>query len=272
MKILAFSNLHSRVDEFKELMSDIQKEHRLNSFDKIIFLGDYTYYGRKNVEMIEYLLKLKKENENIIFLLGNWEYFMGVLEYSHDTNLKEQYYQFFVQFGQAKALAELQKNTSLYQDWMEEIKKMKNYHVEGDMIFSHAGVDISRWRSWMKLDDFMKLHDRDDLLLDTTFHLPLLSYWISHITTLQDIYDPFPYTFVFGQTAINKILNVDKSVKFNEPFHLGNGYGIDFGGIYTKGRIGGVIFSNKGTRTYVRDVKQTPYKKKPTYQKTVHSQ
>jgi serine/threonine protein phosphatase 1 len=52
------------------LISDIRPD--IESDDLIIFLGDYLDRGPKSFEVIEFLLKLKSEN-NIVCLLGNHE-------------------------------------------------------------------------------------------------------------------------------------------------------------------------------------------------------
>lgn len=70
MKILIVPDVHGR-DFWKEAVKD-------NSFDKIIFLGDYLDHYRKestdehDIETLKNIIELKKNNpDNIILLIGN---------------------------------------------------------------------------------------------------------------------------------------------------------------------------------------------------------
>jgi len=69
-KFYLIGDIHGQLSKLKNLISKIKPD--LESNDLIIFLGDYLDRGPKSFEVIEFLLKLKSEN-NIVCLLGNHE-------------------------------------------------------------------------------------------------------------------------------------------------------------------------------------------------------
>jgi serine/threonine protein phosphatase 1 len=69
-KFYLIGDIHGQLSKLEKLISVIKKNIETN--DLIIFLGDYLDRGPKSFEVVEFLLKLKTEN-NIICLMGNHE-------------------------------------------------------------------------------------------------------------------------------------------------------------------------------------------------------
>jgi len=69
-KFYLIGDIHGHLSKLKNLILDIKSD--IKPDDLIIFLGDYIDRGPKSFEVIEFLLKLKSEN-NIVCLLGNHE-------------------------------------------------------------------------------------------------------------------------------------------------------------------------------------------------------
>lgn len=256
-KILALSNLHGRHEELLRLLGKVYQDHTIQSFDKIVLLGDYIAFGKKNLETIKTLMELQKRTKNIVLLKGNWEDVLWTVQRSKDEEERKAAYGFIARYGQTDMLKQLRENKELFNEWLDCIEKMPLYAVEDDYIFAHAGVDISLWKTGMSLEEFLGVQDKEKMLWSIDFHKKYLMYATSRILTKKKLYDDFPYKIVFGQTAINKILEEDKTTMYNHPFHIARFYGVDFGGIYAKGRLGAVIFDDEGLKTYTQDVGQT---------------
>jgi len=258
-KILALSNIHGRHDELVDLFQRVTKDYNLSDFDKIVFLGDYISFGKKNKEVIELLLNLKKKHSNVLLLKGNWEDVLYTIQTSQKSKAIKQAENVFSQYGQMEMLEELRKHKDLLDQWVKEINNMPLYHVESDYLFSHAGPNLSKWQSSKDMDDFLnKVNTSRDYLWSIDNYTYYLYYWTSRLITDKQVHEPFPYKIVFGQTAINKLNKEDKSTKYTAPFQAGHAYGIDFGGVYSKGQIGAVVFDDSGMRTYVTDVGHAP--------------
>jgi len=76
-KIFAVGDIHGCC---RKLASLIERLPLDRDRDFLIFLGDYIDRGPESREVIEYLLKLRGEVRNAVFLLGNHEH--ALLEYS----------------------------------------------------------------------------------------------------------------------------------------------------------------------------------------------
>ena len=131
MKVLIVPDVHGR-DFWRKPVTD-------NSFDKIIFLGDYLdhYYGESNdehdIETLEDIIKLKQSNpDNIILLIGNhdcpyiWKEYghaLGSYWCRHDHEHHDEINKLFTD------------NLDLFQiAWECENEKY------GKVLFTHAGV------------------------------------------------------------------------------------------------------------------------------------
>jgi len=69
-KIFAIGDIHGCYDQLLVLMKKIPIDFKR---DTLVFMGDYIDRGSQSVEVIDYLIKLKKRLPGIIFLKGNHE-------------------------------------------------------------------------------------------------------------------------------------------------------------------------------------------------------
>ncbi|UCH20529.1 MAG: serine/threonine protein phosphatase [Deltaproteobacteria bacterium] len=69
-KIYAIGDIHGRYDKLIALMDKIDADFES---DTIVFLGDYIDRGPNSFEVVDYLVKLKKQYPDIVFLKGNHE-------------------------------------------------------------------------------------------------------------------------------------------------------------------------------------------------------
>ncbi|MEK0337638.1 MAG: metallophosphoesterase family protein [Nitrosopumilus sp.] len=67
-KAVFVGDTHGDLEASKKVISEYLKDD-----NKIIFLGDYVDRGKHSKENIDYLLKLREENPNVILLQGNHE-------------------------------------------------------------------------------------------------------------------------------------------------------------------------------------------------------
>ena len=72
MKIYVFGDIHGEAKKLKEVYSKLNLEFK----DFVVFLGDYIDRGKESFEVIEFLIKLKKERKKTILLRGNHEEFL----------------------------------------------------------------------------------------------------------------------------------------------------------------------------------------------------
>lgn len=68
MNIFGIGDIHGGLKALKQV---IERSGYDPTKDKIIFLGDYVDGWPESAQLIEYLITLKKENPNIIFIKGN---------------------------------------------------------------------------------------------------------------------------------------------------------------------------------------------------------
>ena len=72
-KIFAIGDIHGCFDQLQELILSIDID-RQN--DTLLFIGDYIDRGTAGREVVDYVIKLRREFSNIVFLLGNHEHML----------------------------------------------------------------------------------------------------------------------------------------------------------------------------------------------------
>lgn len=250
-KILSISNIHGRLDELKNLFQQVEEKHTLKSFDRIVLLGDYIAFGRKNTEVVKYLMDLEKKNKNVVLLKGNWEDMLLKHEKSTDKLDISDAYAFFSKYGQTDMLKELQGNKMVLNEFLMKIEKMPTYYRYGNFFFSHAGVDLEKWDKSRDLKEFLQKSKKNDFIWGSDFSVQLFKDKKALKEKGKPLYKPFPHQVVFGHTSIDKITKKEKYTKFTNPFELNSHYGIDFGAIYQKGYLGACVFEDKKVETFV---------------------
>ena len=123
MKIYAMSDIHGYLHEFECALSKID----LSGENKLILLGDYIH-GPDSYGVLNKIIHLQKQygQEKVIALLGNHE----EMALNGSWNIGEN------RFGFAQENYCL--NDDKYLDWMSNLPL---YHVIGNAIFVHAGID-----------------------------------------------------------------------------------------------------------------------------------
>ena len=69
-KIFVVGDIHGCFDKLRALMEKIPIDFKRN---QLIFIGDYIDRGSRSLEVVDYLIELKKRLPGTIFLKGNHE-------------------------------------------------------------------------------------------------------------------------------------------------------------------------------------------------------
>lgn len=134
--IYAMSDIHGCYKEFLKALELID----LSGNNKLILLGDYIHGGKDSYKVLEKIIELQKKygKDKVVALMGNHEEM--VIEFGEpiDNNYKNT--------GKKKI------SNSYYLNWM---KSLKRYYVEGKTIFVHAGIDEESGDLWkIGTDDY----------------------------------------------------------------------------------------------------------------------
>ena len=192
-KIFAIGDIHGCYEKLCELMDKIPINMAL---DQLLFIGDYIDRGRGSIEVLDYLIDLKKRSPGIIFLKGNHE---DMLQNYLDGSDR---FTYLLNSGQQTLDAYLNKSNAS-EDYpvpsahLEFLSALRFYYQTEDYIFVHAGL-------------------RDKVLLESQKETDLL--WIRDEFIYSD-YD-FGKRVIFGHTP------------FKEPLVQTNKIGIDTGAVY----------------------------------------
>jgi serine/threonine protein phosphatase 1 len=194
-KIFAVGDIHGSFEKLEALMKILP--WRKDSDDLLLFIGDYVDRGPNSREVVEYLVNLKKDGGNFIFLKGNHEK-MLVDFYVHQ---KDQ--MLYVANGGAETIASYveggigRRAFELPREHLEFLLSLQLIYETDDYIFVHAGL-------------------RDGIPLDQQSEEDLL--WIRE----EFIYSTYDWNrrVVFGHTALET------------PFVTPAKIGIDTGAVY----------------------------------------
>ena len=155
-RIYAIGDIHGCIDKLKELTEkiDIDFEH-----DLLIFIGDYIDRGPSSYEVVEYLINLKKEHPNIIFLRGNHEDMLMQFLSGADR------YTYLINGGQKTLESYLEIVTSsdidpIPHDHFNFFNSLLNYYETDDYIFVHAGLMPGIPLESQKMDDLLWIRDK----------------------------------------------------------------------------------------------------------------
>jgi serine/threonine protein phosphatase 1 len=192
-KIFAIGDIHGCYDRLKALMEKIPIDC---SRDTLVFIGDYIDRGPHSVEVVDYLIYLKKRVPEVIFLKGNHEDMLDKFITGADR------FTYLLNGGQQTLDSYLTKPVQseffpIPPDHMEFFKSLRLFYETEEFIFVHAGL-----RPRVPL----KSQNTEDLL------------WIRNkfVSTKYD----FGKRVIFGHTPLKKPLV--------EP----NKIGIDTGAVY----------------------------------------
>ena len=192
-KIFVVGDIHGCYEKLCALMDKIP----LNTEqDQLLFIGDYIDRGPGSIEVIDYLIDLKRRLPGIIFLKGNHEdmlqkYLDGIDRFTYLLNSGQQTLDAYLHKQNAS------EDYPVPSAHLEFLSELRLYYQTEDYIFVHAGM-------------------RDKVPLESQNETDLL--WIRDEFIYSD-YD-FGKRIVFGHTP------------FKEPLVQTNKVGIDTGAVY----------------------------------------
>ena len=135
-KIFAIGDIHGSFDQLQRLMGKIQIDY---ATDTLVFIGDYIDRGPDSVEVVDFLIDLKKRVPEIIFLKGNHE---DMLEkYLDGTD----HFTYLLNGGQKTLDCYLNKthqtdNYPIPAEHLEFFRSLRLYYETEAYIFVHAGL------------------------------------------------------------------------------------------------------------------------------------
>lgn len=192
-KIFAIGDIHGCFDRLQALMEKLPIDF---ARDTLVFIGDYIDRGPASVEVVDYLIDLKKRVPEIIFLKGNHE---DMLEKYLDGTDR---FTYLLNGGQKTLDSYLSRNPQsefypIPPAHMEFYRALRLYYETENYIFVHAGL-----RPRVPLAS----QETEDLL------------WIRD----KFIYSKYKFgkTVIFGHTPLEK------------PLVESNKIGIDTGAVY----------------------------------------
>ena len=192
-RIFAIGDIHGCYDKLQALMGKvpIDLEH-----DRLVFLGDYIDRGPDSFKVVEYLINLKREYSNTVFLKGNHEEML-------ELYLKGMEMMNFVSNGGHHTLESYSRHSGendtdlIPQSHLDFFQSLLLFYETENYIFVHAGL---------KKGVPLEKQKTDDLL------------WIRN-NFIRKRYN-FGKRVIFGHTY------------FKEPLIQPNKIGIDTGAVY----------------------------------------
>jgi serine/threonine protein phosphatase 1 len=134
--LFAIGDIHGCFDKLKALIQKIDIDFET---DRLIFLGDYIDRGPCSYEVVDYLIELKKQQPNVVFLKGNHEemfenYFAGIDRFAYLSNGGRQTIDSYVRNGFKPG------NDLIPKEHMNFFKNLDLFYETDNYIFVHAGL------------------------------------------------------------------------------------------------------------------------------------
>ena len=155
-KIFAIGDIHGSFDRLQDLMQKIPVDF---ANDTLVFIGDYIDRGPDSVEVVEYLLDLKKRVPGTIFLKGNHE---DMLEKYLDGTDR---FTYLLNGGQNTLDSYLSKTDQsgsfpIPTDHIEFFKSLRLYYETEAYIFVHAGLRPKVPLASQETEDLLWIRDK----------------------------------------------------------------------------------------------------------------
>ena len=208
-KIFAIGDIHGCYDRLKTLMDKIPIDL---SRDTLVFIGDYIDRGPNSVEVVEYLMKLKKRVPEVIFLKGNHEDMLDKFITGADR------FTYLLNGGQQTLDSYMTKpvQSDFYPippDHMDFFKSLRLFYETEEFIFVHAGLRPRVPLESQKPQDMLWIRDK-------------------FISTRHD----YGKRVIFGHTPLKKPLV--------EPNKIGIDTGAVYGNALTCVQLPDLVFFN----------------------------
>ncbi len=155
-KIFAIGDIHGTFDRLQSLMHKIPIDF---AKDTLVFIGDYIDRGPGSVEVVEYLMDLKKQVPETIFLKGNHEEMLE--KYLDGTDR----FTYLLNGGQKTLDSYLNKTVQsgsfpIPRAHMDFFKSLRLYYETESYIFVHAGLRPKVTLTSQKPEDMLWIRDK----------------------------------------------------------------------------------------------------------------
>jgi serine/threonine protein phosphatase 1 len=135
-KIFAIGDIHGCYDKLKSLMEKIPIDF---TRDTLVFIGDYIDRGSQSVEVVDYLIKLKKRVPEVVFLKGNHEDMLDKFINGADR------FTYLLNGGQQTLDSYLMKPAEseffpIPAEHLDFFKSLRLFYETEEFIFVHAGL------------------------------------------------------------------------------------------------------------------------------------
>jgi serine/threonine protein phosphatase 1 len=140
-KIFAVGDIHGCYDKLAAMMKILP--WRKDEGDLLLFIGDYIDRGPKSREVVEFLVQLRQEGGEFVFLKGNHEKMLL------DYYIQQKDQMLYVANGGAETIASYveggigRKAFVLPEEHLEFFLSLTLFHETEDYIFVHAGLKDS---------------------------------------------------------------------------------------------------------------------------------
>ncbi|MFH2066958.1 MAG: metallophosphoesterase family protein [Pseudomonadota bacterium] len=154
--LFAIGDIHGCFEKLKMLIGKMDINFKT---DLLIFLGDYIDRGPCSYEVVDYLIELKKQQENIIFLKGNHEemfenYLAGVDRFAYLSNGGRQTIDSYARHGYKPGKDFIPK------EHMEFFKNLDLFYETDNYIFVHAGLKEKKALADQSQDDLLWIRQK----------------------------------------------------------------------------------------------------------------
>jgi len=155
-KIFAIGDIHGSIDRLQDLMQKIPIDF---ANDTLLFIGDYIDRGPGSVEVVDYLMDLKKRVPEIILLKGNHE---DMLEKYLDGTDR---FTYLLNGGQNTLDSYLSKTPRsdsfpIPAEHIDFFKSLRLYYETEAYIFVHAGLRPKIPLASQKTEDLLWIRDK----------------------------------------------------------------------------------------------------------------
>jgi len=158
-RILAIGDIHGCFDKLEKLMGAINWRP---AEDTLVFMGDYVDRGPDSFKVVEFLIELKTQSNNLIFLLGNHEQlFLEFLE-GNSSQL------FFLNGGLNTLVSYGGDRQNIPESHVNFLYSLLPYYETEMNIFVHAGLRDGIPLDKQSLTDLIWI--RDDFIFSDYDH------------------------------------------------------------------------------------------------------
>jgi serine/threonine protein phosphatase 1 len=155
-KIFAIGDIHGSFDQLRGLVQKIPIDF---ADDTLVFIGDYIDRGPNSVEVIDYLLELKRRHPGIIFLKGNHEdmlekYLDGTDRFTYLLNGGQDTLDRYLNAPKSEGSFPIPPNHRAF------FKSLRLYYETEAYIFVHAGLRPKVPLESQETEDLLWIRDK----------------------------------------------------------------------------------------------------------------